>query len=103
MMKESEIVDLALTSLSNIFKISTSELQKKLVVAKAVNWVADPLTRGAYSYATPKSKTAVAELLKPLNNQIFFAGEAVYDGEETGTVEAALSSGVKTATKILNL
>lgn len=100
---ESEIVDLALSSLSNIFKISVSELQKELVMAKTVNWVADPLTRGAYSYATPESKAAVAELLKPLNGQIFFAGEAVYDGEETGTVEAALSSGRDTASKILNL
>jgi monoamine oxidase len=32
---------------------------------------------------------------------IFFAGEALYRGQDTGTVEAALASGLETARAVL--
>lgn len=65
------------------------------------NWPADPYARGAYSYATPASRASRAEILKPVFGTIFFAGEALYEGKETATVEGALASGLSTAHKIL--
>ncbi len=99
---EEEILSEALNSLSNIFEISVEDLRKKLVAYKVVNWPADPLALGAYSYSTPETKAARTELLKPENNILFFAGEALYEGKDAGTVEGALASGKETAERILN-
>jgi monoamine oxidase len=98
---DDELADLALQSLSNIFEISRQELNKELVTVKVNNWAADPFARGAYSYATPETATAIRELLKPVDNKLYFAGEALYEGEVGGTVEAALSSGRDAAKRIL--
>jgi monoamine oxidase len=40
-------------------------------------------------------------LKEPDRGAIFFAGEALYDGPDMGTVEAALASGLETAQTIL--
>ncbi len=95
---EAEILDLALTSLSDIFKFGVDVLRDKLRIARIVNWSADPFARGAYSYPTPESDAAVDLLLEPIDGKLFFAGEGIYKGEATGTVEAALATG-KTAAK----
>ena len=39
---------------------------------------------------------------EPIQNTIYFAGEAFYDGPAGGTVEAALKSGIDTAKKIID-
>ena len=100
---ERELIDLALTSLSNIFKISVDELKKELPIAKAINWGVDPYSQGAYSYSTPESDAAIEELMRPVDNKLFFAGEAISHGDINGTVEAALVSGKSAAEKILQL
>jgi monoamine oxidase len=98
---EAELLDRALTSLSNIFKIGMETLRDKLLVARVIDWSADPFTRGAYSYPTPESEAAVDILLEPVAGKLFFAGEALYKGEATGTVEAALSTGNAAAERML--
>jgi monoamine oxidase len=42
-------------------------------------------------------------LCDPVEDTIFFAGEALYDGSEMGTVEAALVSGKRVAKEIASL
>jgi monoamine oxidase len=96
-----EILAKALTSLSNIFKISVAELKGELVTHHIADWVDDPHSMGAYSYATPESKEAVKVLQQPLGGRVFFAGEAVQ--EEGSLVESALASGKETAQTILKL
>jgi monoamine oxidase len=98
---EAELLDSALASLSNIFKIGIEALRDRLLVARVVDWTSDPFTRGAYSYSTPGSDAAVDTLSEPIAGKLFFAGEAIYKGEATGTVEAALSSGKAAAERIL--
>lgn len=98
---DAELLALALTSLSNIFKISVDELKKELLTSKIVNWPQDPYAKGAYSYSTPKSEGGVEELSKSIDNKLYFAGEALGEGGTGGTVEAALSSGQSVATTIL--
>ncbi|PIR41682.1 MAG: hypothetical protein COV30_02465 [Candidatus Yanofskybacteria bacterium CG10_big_fil_rev_8_21_14_0_10_37_15] len=97
-----KILDLALLSLSNIFKIDVNILKEKFINSKVINWPADPFAQGAYSYESMGAKKASAELRKPINNIIFFAGEAFCSGEETATVEGAFASAVETANRILN-
>jgi monoamine oxidase len=61
----------------------------------------DAFARGAYSYATPKTREAQAALRKPDADTVFFSGEALYAGRDMGTVEAALANGTQTAQAIL--
>lgn len=96
------IIEVALQSLSNIFKISITELQADLLTSRVINWPQDKFARGGYSYATPTSAGAIVELQKPVNNKLYFAGEALGEGDTGGTVEAALSSGLNVAKQILN-
>lgn len=97
-----ELLDIAITSLSNVFKIDKEILLKQVDISKVVNWPRDPFSKGAYSYTTFETKDAYEQLGAPIDNAIFFAGEAVYSGLATATVEGALGSGKEVATKILS-
>jgi len=98
---EDELLQIALTSLRHVFKMSLDELKAKLKAWHAVNWTADPFTLGSYSYDTVASHGAKAVLNKPVKDTLFFAGEYLYEGAAMGTVEAALSSGERVAGVIL--
>jgi len=98
---DTAIYDKAIQSLSNIFKLSIEELEKKIRAHKIVNWSAEPFILGSYSYATLGTFEARKLLTQPVQNTLYFAGEALYEGPEMGTVEAALASGLKVAKDIL--
>jgi monoamine oxidase len=100
-LSDEDLVEKSLVSLSHIFKKDLTWLKGELIHSKINNWVNDPLSRGAYAYATVGSDMAVAELLTPVDNKLFFAGEALYEGDVGGTVEAALASGLEAARQIL--
>jgi monoamine oxidase len=100
---ERDLVEMGLTSLAEIFDLSAARIRQDLVAARAINWGNDPFARGAYSYATPKTREAQARLGKPAGGAIFFSGEALYAGPDMGTVEAALASGLETAQTILRI
>ncbi len=96
-----ELVDMGIVSLAEIFERSPDSIRNDLIASRAINWGNDPFARGAYSYATPKTRAAQSLLSKPNGGSIFFAGEALYGGPDMGTVEAALASGLETAQLIL--
>lgn len=93
-----EILKLGLQSLNNMFNINLP----LLTAWHVANWPAEPHTYGAYSYQTLQSKEAKSVMKEPVENTIYFAGEAVYTGDAQGTVEAALVSGKEVAEQILN-
>ena len=96
-----ELVEMGLASLAEIFDLPVDRLKHELVASRAIDWGNDPFARGAYSYATPKTRAALAILNKPGGDNIFFSGEALYAGPDMGTVEAALANGLDTAQMIL--
>jgi monoamine oxidase len=98
---EAELIDMGLASLAEIFELPLDRISGNLVASRAINWGNDPFARGAYSYATPRTREALAVLRRPSSNAIFFSGEALYAGPDMGTVEAALASGQETAQTIL--
>jgi monoamine oxidase len=63
------------------------------------DWQADPFARGAYSYV-PAGATRAA-LSRPVENTLFFAGEAASRTGRGGTVDGAMESGVRAAEAIL--
>jgi len=98
---EPELIDAGLGSLASIFGRDPSQLKQKLVAARALDWARDPHARGAYSWATPQSRAAQAELSRNVGGVVLFSGEALYRGKDMGTVEAALASGLETARTLL--
>jgi monoamine oxidase len=70
-------------------------------LAPYLNHANDPFARGAYSYATPKTREAQLALRRPDGGAVFLSGEALYTGRNMGTVEAALASGREAAQTIL--
>jgi monoamine oxidase len=97
-----ELLQQALQSLSNLFKLSVDDLRAKLIASSIMNWTAEPFTRGSYSYDTVAAPEARKVLDGGVENTLFFAGEYLYEGPAMGTVEAALTSGQNVAKVILN-
>jgi Flavin containing amine oxidoreductase len=64
------------------------------------DWQADPFARGGYSYVRVGGTGARDELAAPLEETLYFAGEAT-DTEQSGTVGGALASGIRAAKEIL--
>jgi monoamine oxidase len=64
------------------------------------DWQADPYARGGYSYVRVGGTGAREELAAPLEETLYFAGEAT-DVEQSGTVGGALASGLRAAKEIL--
>src|SRR5207237_8322675 len=95
-----ELVEMGVASLAEIFGLPPDRITRDLVASRAINWGNDPFARGAYSYATPRTRAAQSALRKADGGAIFFAGEALYAGPALGTVEAALASGLETAQTI---
>ena len=98
---ESSLLQTALICLSSIFKIAPAMLKEELINYKIINWLADPFVKGGYSYNTLHSKNAKDILSKPVAGKIYFAGEAICQGDSQGTVESALQSGYETADLLL--
>ncbi|HKG95260.1 MAG TPA: NAD(P)/FAD-dependent oxidoreductase [Gemmatimonadaceae bacterium] len=65
------------------------------------DWMRDPYSRGAYSYALVGSSDAAAELARPVERTLYFAGEAADPEGRTGTVEGALATGKRAAGETL--
>jgi monoamine oxidase len=65
------------------------------------DWQHDPFARGAYSYVLLGGSEARAHLARPLDDTLFFAGEATDTHGEGGTVTGALQSGRRAALEVL--
>jgi monoamine oxidase len=100
-LSEAALIEMGLASLAEIFELPVDRIRHQLVTARVINWGNDPFARGAYSYATPKSRVAQLALKDPGDGTVFFTGEALYAGPDMGTVEAALASGREAAKTIL--
>jgi len=98
-----QLLDLALISLAHMFMIDKKMIEEQIVLSRSVNWPQEPFTKGGYSYTTVDTGDAYEILAKPVDNKVFFAGEALYSGEVTATVEGALGSGLETARGMLEL
>jgi monoamine oxidase len=69
---------------------------RRLRPLAATAWRRDPLARGAYSYAKPGSAPARAALAAPVDDRLFFAGEAC-STHDFSTAHGAYRTGVVAA------
>ena len=61
------------------------------------DWSHDPFARGAYSYVAVGGGDARAALAAPVDDTLFFAGEATSNDGQGGTVNGALETGERAA------
>ena len=97
---ESAIRAEALRSLSEVFNVALPELRAAVTGWATHNWTEDPFSRGAYSFIAAGHEDAAEKLREPVQDTLFFAGEATADGEEIGTVHGALASGLRAAREV---
>ncbi len=90
----------ALRSLAEIFGTPAVALQRAWRGHVVHNWSRDPFSRGAYSFAAAGLDDAAERLREPLEETLFFAGEATADGAEIGTVHGALAWAPRAAEEV---
>lgn len=99
---DEEVFHLAISSLANAMKYDASKIKEYLMAWRVDQWVESEFCIGAYSYAMVGTPEAVKVLQEPIEETLYFAGEAIYAGPHTGTVEAALTSGYEVSQRILS-
>lgn len=65
-------------------------------------WATEPWTRGSYACARPGQAHQRAVLARPMDERLFFAGEATINGAQ-GTCHGAYLSGIRAADEIAGL
>jgi monoamine oxidase len=99
---EEFVVKRALESLSRMFGLNREKLAELLVACYTRDWQADPYTRGAYSYIPVGGLDAPRLLAEPVEDTLFFAGEATDGAGQNGTVHGAMASGRRAAAEIIH-
>lgn len=93
-----QTVESAMNTLRTIFGADLPQVTDFQIT----RWASDPFAGGSYSYnavgSTPEMRTALA---KPLNRQVFFAGEATSKAF-FGTAHGAYLSGLRAAKDVLS-
>ncbi len=87
-----ELREKSLAALSHIFAEPVKYIEDQLLDFYTHDWATDPFSLGAYSYIPVGGLKAQAALSEPVENTIYFAGEAANKKGHHGTVHGALAS-----------
>jgi monoamine oxidase len=77
-----------------------STMRKRLHPLAESAWERDPFARGAYSYGSKGAAAARAALSRPVDDRLFFAGEACSD-EDFSTAHGAYRTGIAAAEQVM--
>jgi monoamine oxidase len=99
---EEEILEKAISSLANSFLVSEDFLKENLSAWSVHNWGGYSYSKGAYSFETLQTEDSKKRITQPVEETIYFAGEAFNEEESIGTVESAIASAKQTVKKILS-
>jgi monoamine oxidase len=94
-----EVIGRALATLKRIVGVPSMPSHR----AWFHDWQADPYSRGAYSYVPAGALPARRALADPVEDTLYFAGEATDLLGYGGTVHGAIASGRRAARQILDL
>ena len=95
------IIDSVLKSLSRIFRLPESRIKNLLDATYIHDWNQDPFSRGAYSYVVAGGLDAQSQLAQPIDDTLFFAGEATNTEGHSGTVHGAIATGLRAAREVV--
>jgi monoamine oxidase len=99
-MTEGSVVREALQGLERIFEVSARRLSSWLEESYFHDWQNDSFSHGAYSYVGVGGAIARKQLAHPIQDTLFFAGEATHYEGQSGTVSGAIASGQRVAREI---
>jgi monoamine oxidase len=94
--------DRCLSSLAKMLDRPLDEIKAQLSSWHFHDWQTDPFAMGAYSYVPAGALDAPAQLQRPVEGTLYFAGEHTDTTNNWGTVHAALGTGESAALKILS-
>lgn len=98
---EEQRIQRALRSLGQILDTDAASLRSEFEQGFSHDWQSDPFSCGAYSYALVGGSRAGRNLGEPVDDTLFFAGEATDSEGNNGTVHGAIASGLRVATEVL--
>ena len=97
---EAFVLDQALGALGRLLQMSRAALESRLEAWYMHDWQADAYARGAYSYIRTGGMEAPRRLATPIEDTLYFAGEATDTEGRGGTVHGAIATGVRAAGQI---
>jgi len=98
-LSRSELINAAFDEFAGLFgdpRIASEEFLDGVMH----DWSSDPFARGAYGYVIVGGSGAHAALGTPIEDTLFFAGEATSADGQGGTVNGAISSGERVAREV---
>ncbi len=97
---EDERVERALVDFGSMLG-EPERARREFVCGMTHDWTCDPFARGAYSYLAVGGADARPIFAAPVDDTLFFAGEATIDDGQSGTVNGSLASGERAAREVL--
>jgi monoamine oxidase len=94
-------VSRAVEDLSRISGVKLNQLQEQVEAVHFHDWHSDPFSRGAYSYVRTGRLATRTPLELPVENTLFFAGEATELNGHGGTVHGARATGFRSARQVI--
>ncbi|MGH9490194.1 MAG: flavin monoamine oxidase family protein [Terriglobales bacterium] len=91
----------AVAALGRMFGRSERQIEAELAGAYRHDWRHDPWAAGAYTYAVVGGSGAFRQLAAPVEDTLYFAGEATESQGHHATVHGALASGERAAAEVL--
>jgi monoamine oxidase len=93
---------IAAASIDEVVSFLGGDFRRKLKPLKESRWAHDPFARGSYSHALPGHAGKRAVLAAPIDDRLFFAGEAT-SPNFFSTAHGAHDSGERAAAEVLAL
>jgi monoamine oxidase len=93
---------MAAQAIDEVVAILGSDIRRKLTPLAQSRWALDPFSQGAYSAALPGHAGARAVLAAPVDDRLFFAGEAT-SPNFFSTAHGARDSGERAAREVLGI
>jgi monoamine oxidase len=94
------LIETALDTLARVLEADRSKIAATVAAVHYHDWLTDPYALGAYTYVPVNALDAVEALTRPVNDTLYFAGEAAEPSGNWGTVHGAMESGRRAARSI---
>jgi monoamine oxidase len=95
-----QLKSLALSILEKLFPESAGKLKDNFISSHYHDWAKDPHACGAYSYIPVQGLDLPKLLAAPVDDTLFFAGEATVFDAQTGLVSEAYETGLRAAREL---
>ena len=92
---------IAVATLARVLKMDAALIRSRLSKIHTHDWRKDPFIGGAYSYVPVNGSELPTRLAAPVDNTLYFAGEATVSDSQPGTVHGAFGSGRRAAKEFL--